>query len=265
MAEKMKPNGSGGSAGAGHNSEGMKKIICECAGIALSIQEERKRLNEQMGDIRQRLRDAGVQTRAFDFACKVRQMESEAQGEYLDSLRINFDALQIGGQGEMFLATVGEAQDGDAAKQREEDRAAGKADGLAGKGSDVNPYPSGQHRHGDWHVGWMSAQRQRAREMAPKNAPKADAKPKPKRTRTAKSRLPKARDADTTPLSKATHEGREAAKAGEPADNNPYDPQGEQQQHEYWAGGWKAQQPKPGQRRRKLRGVDSDPTPPPAA
>lgn len=73
-------------------------LIQECAQDMLEIKRQRAELNEQAADIRERLRDAGVQTRAFDYALRVQQMEQEARDEYMDSLRESFGALGIGGQ-----------------------------------------------------------------------------------------------------------------------------------------------------------------------
>lgn len=85
-----------------HNVKNLNKLIRECAGQMVEIKRQRAELNEQAGEIRQRLKDSGVQTAAFDYAVRVSQMEQEARGEYIDSLRINFEALGIGGQGDLF-------------------------------------------------------------------------------------------------------------------------------------------------------------------
>ena len=89
-------------ANEGHNVGDLNKLIRECANEMAEIKGERAALNERAGDIRKQLTDAGVQTKAFDFACKVAGMEQEARDEYLDSLRINFEALGVGAQSEMF-------------------------------------------------------------------------------------------------------------------------------------------------------------------
>ncbi len=100
-------------ANQGHNVNDLKKVIRECAKEMGEIKGERAELNERAGEIRERLRNAGVQTKAFDFACKVREMEQEARDDYLDSLRINFDALGVGAQTEMFKEAAGVASNGE--------------------------------------------------------------------------------------------------------------------------------------------------------
>ena len=108
-------------ANQGHNVNDLKKVIRECAKEMGEIKGERAELNERAGEIRERLRNAGVQTKAFDFACKVREMEQEARDDYLDSLRINFDALGVGAQSEMFQEAAAVAGN---AKGNGEDKAA---------------------------------------------------------------------------------------------------------------------------------------------
>ncbi len=95
-------------ANKGHNVGDLNKLIRESANLMSEIKDERVALNERAGEIRQRLTDAGVQTKAFDFACKVYEMEQEVRDEYLDSLRINFDALDVGAQSDMFKAVADE-------------------------------------------------------------------------------------------------------------------------------------------------------------
>ena len=99
-------------ANQGHDVNDLKKVIRECAHQMLEIIGERKELNERAGDIRKRLTEAGVQTKAFDFAVRVREMEKEAQTDYLESLQINFEALSIGAQSEMFREAASVAGNG---------------------------------------------------------------------------------------------------------------------------------------------------------
>lgn len=90
------------SANKQHNVGDLEKMIRDCAVEAVRIKEARAGLNEEMGDIRKRLREAGVEPKAFDFAVRVREMEQEAKDNYIDQLRLAFSALGIGAQGEMF-------------------------------------------------------------------------------------------------------------------------------------------------------------------
>ena len=86
----------------GHNVANIKKLIQNSAREVVDIKKQRTELNEQMADIRKNLRESGVQPKAFDFAVRLMEQEAEARAEYLDNLRINFEALGIGHQAEMF-------------------------------------------------------------------------------------------------------------------------------------------------------------------
>ena len=88
-----------------HNIKDLNKLMRECAREANRIKAERKELNEQMKDVRERLRGAGIQTKPFEFACRVAAMEAEAQGSYIDWLKVSFEALGVGMQGDFFPET----------------------------------------------------------------------------------------------------------------------------------------------------------------
>ena len=103
MARKLKPNGGQEQPAAGHNVADLAQLIRESAGTVVAIKGERHKLNERMGKVRKRLREAGVETKAFEFAVRVAEMEEEIRTHYVDQLRVNFEALDIGGQGSLFV------------------------------------------------------------------------------------------------------------------------------------------------------------------
>ncbi len=105
MARKLKANGPEspeGTAGAKQNVKNLTKMIRECAGAMVQIKKERADLTARAGDIRKRIKDAGQQPKALDFALRVQEMDEKGRESYLESLKLNFEALSIGGQGEMF-------------------------------------------------------------------------------------------------------------------------------------------------------------------
>lgn len=105
MARRIKANGADlGPPKKGGNVASLKKLLRECANTVVEIKAERSDLNERMADIRTRLREAGAEPRAFDFAVRLREMESEAQGNYIDQLKVCFESLGIGAQGALFPA-----------------------------------------------------------------------------------------------------------------------------------------------------------------
>ena len=83
----------------------------------LEIKEERKGLNERAGDIRTRLKESGIQTKAFDFAVRCYEMEQEARENYMDSLSLVFDTLEIGQQLDWVKAAMTEDGAGQAAAE----------------------------------------------------------------------------------------------------------------------------------------------------
>lgn len=80
----------------------IDKVIQDAAKQMLNIRARRRELNAEAGEIRKTLKDAGVQTRAFDFSVRLMEMEQEGRDEYIDNLRQNFAALGIGEQGALF-------------------------------------------------------------------------------------------------------------------------------------------------------------------
>ena len=111
MAKTLKSNGGEspeGTAGAKHNVANLTKMIKECAEEMTEIKEDRKTLNARAGDIRKRITDAGQQPKALDFAVRLLEMDDEGREAYLESLKLNFEALSIGGQGDMFPGTQAE-------------------------------------------------------------------------------------------------------------------------------------------------------------
>lgn len=71
-----------------HNSGDLKLLIQQCA--------------REIEAIRKRVDEAGVNKPAFDYACRLYRMEQEARDSYMDSLKICFDSLGIGGQADLF-------------------------------------------------------------------------------------------------------------------------------------------------------------------
>ena len=86
----------------GHNVKELHKVIRECAHAMVDIKRRRQELNEEAGDIRKRLKDHGIQTDSFDFAVRQMEREPEARNTYLNDIQVAFEALGIGGQGDLF-------------------------------------------------------------------------------------------------------------------------------------------------------------------
>lgn len=100
MAKALTPkNGKDGSTRKDHNASDIKKLLKNCAGEAARIKGERKVLNEEMADIRQRVDEAGIAPKAFENAVRVAEMEVEGRSNYITSMQLTFEALGIGWEG----------------------------------------------------------------------------------------------------------------------------------------------------------------------
>lgn len=82
-----------------HNSKERAKIISECGTQMKSIMSQRKDLNEEASEIRERLRDNGIDVKSFMAALRLSEMDdTNARDNYLDGLKESFRALGMGGQ-----------------------------------------------------------------------------------------------------------------------------------------------------------------------
>lgn len=238
MAQTMKPDGA--SPSAKHNVAGIHKVMQQEAAKFFQIKAQRKALNDEAAESRQRLRDHGIQTKVFEHHLRLRELEPEAQQEWVDQAKLVMDALPIGTQLDM-LDTVGEDQPQDVAAARKAAQVAGAAAATAGQASSDNPHKPSDPLQGVWQAGWMDVTRKRAEKMRPKNAP-AEKPAKAKRKRVARkptaSAAGPAEAVGLSPLSTASKAGRAAAKAGEPITANPHGADSEA--HAYWDASWKS-------------------------
>lgn len=86
-----------------HNAADRSKVMTECATEMRRIKDSRSELNKQAGDIRQRLRDNGIDVKSWEAALRLADMEDDgARDTYLDGLREAFQALGVGAQAAMF-------------------------------------------------------------------------------------------------------------------------------------------------------------------
>lgn len=216
MAQTM--TATSGGATAGHNSAGLHKVIRECAASMEQIDGQRKALNEEAAEIRERLRDAGIQTKTFDLARRIKSMEAEGRSDYLDSLRTNFAALLPGGQGELFIDSNVSEGGPDPKAERVAAKAAGHAAGLAGNDAGTNPYKKTDPLAGVWSAAWVEGQTELAKGLTPKGAAPA----KPKRTRKRKSSAAKDSDAKEGSHALAMEDGKAAGLAGKGSEDNPH-------------------------------------------
>jgi hypothetical protein len=86
----------------GHNLKARAEITNECAAGMRAIKAERQELNERAGDIRQRLKDAGISVEAFNYAQRIAEKDGEDRDAYMDAVHEQFMARGIGHQADLF-------------------------------------------------------------------------------------------------------------------------------------------------------------------
>lgn len=125
MARGRKRNGADGApeqsegianTTAGSNVRSLDTIRQECAQAIREINAQRAELNEEMGGIRERLRNAGIEPRSFMLALRIADMEDHAaRDKHIEEIAETCRALGVGMQGSLFpekpAAQPAEAED----------------------------------------------------------------------------------------------------------------------------------------------------------
>lgn len=101
MAEKLKPNGEG-QATKDHNSAEVKQVIKEVADEVIALKAERSEINAKITKARGRLKSLGVKMLDFNAALRLYELEAEDRNESLTAIKLAFEALGIGAQGDLF-------------------------------------------------------------------------------------------------------------------------------------------------------------------
>ena len=81
-----------------NNTKARDDVIRECATEFDRIAEARKDLSKMASETRKRLGDIGVQSKSFEYALRLRNMEQEARNSYMEDLHTTYKALGIEGQ-----------------------------------------------------------------------------------------------------------------------------------------------------------------------
>lgn len=101
MAQDLKEAGQDNPA-IGHNAADEARIRLECAQGLRQIKAERRALNEQAQEIRERLRNNNIDVKSLEAAIRILDMkDSNARDVYVDGLRLSFEALGYGEQASM--------------------------------------------------------------------------------------------------------------------------------------------------------------------
>lgn len=113
------------------NSKGLEEFIQNCFQELSDIDEKRKELNDQAGDMRSRLKDKGINTNAFRDQYGFFKSGKHEKEEYKESAAICMDALNKMNTGELFQWNVKAKKEAAPAKDDNqtdiEDKGNGKA------------------------------------------------------------------------------------------------------------------------------------------
>lgn len=101
MARKMTPE----TISRDHNSKDVKRTIKEAADKIIRLKAERSEVQAQITKVRAEVKSLGIKAVDFNAALRLYELDHEDRNESIDNIRIAFDALGIGGQGNMFPET----------------------------------------------------------------------------------------------------------------------------------------------------------------
>lgn len=86
----------------GANATELKRIVAEADSELSSVEAQIEELKTQRKEIRARVKGAGMNLKEFDFSRKMRDLDAEDRTEKLDAIRLCFEALGVGEQGQLF-------------------------------------------------------------------------------------------------------------------------------------------------------------------
>ena len=106
MAEKITDINKA-KANKGHNVGDMKEAIKTAAAKVIDLKAKRAEINADILEAKAPLKALGIKMTDFNVALRLYELETEDRNESVDMLRVAFEALEIGGQGDMFPAQTG--------------------------------------------------------------------------------------------------------------------------------------------------------------
>lgn len=87
-----------------HNATEQKKIIAEAAANIIRLKAERAAIQEAIAEERDKVKSLSIKMTDFNVALRLYELEIEERNESIDGLRLCFEALSVGGQGDLFPA-----------------------------------------------------------------------------------------------------------------------------------------------------------------
>lgn len=91
---------------AGHNVAKTKEIIKSAAMRVINLKAERKSISADINEVKSEVKALGFKLTDFNAALRIYELEENERNETIDGLRVMFEALGIGGQGEMFPGAI---------------------------------------------------------------------------------------------------------------------------------------------------------------
>lgn len=91
----------------GHNSD-HNRIIKEAADEIIKLKAERAEIQAQITQAKGQVKGAGIKLTDFNVALRMYELEAEDRNESMNGIKICFEALGIGDQGELFPAGGGQ-------------------------------------------------------------------------------------------------------------------------------------------------------------
>lgn len=105
MARKLNADDDG-RATKDHNVAEIKQTIKEVAAEVISLKAEKAEIQAQITEAKGRLKGKGIKMADFNAALRLYELDIEDRNESIDNLRLVFEALEIGGQGDLFPAAA---------------------------------------------------------------------------------------------------------------------------------------------------------------
>ncbi len=101
MARKLKE----ASAGVGDN-DARAAIIRQAADEILDLEKDKAEISAKISKVKQRVKGEGIKLREFNTALRIYALSAEDRNASLAGIKIAFDALELGSQGELFPVTA---------------------------------------------------------------------------------------------------------------------------------------------------------------
>jgi chorismate mutase len=91
----------------GDNVEDLLELIQETTSEVIELLGERATIQKRIAEAKGRLKARGIKMADFNIALRLKQLEAEDRNASLTNLKVCFQALELGGQGDLFVGGDG--------------------------------------------------------------------------------------------------------------------------------------------------------------